>query len=396
VARSTTILISAREPLEQFPDRSDAPFSQHITQLRTHALQILNMRVVLELQDSPYFGPYCRFLALCHLGCKADHGRIVIMSESHDERFIKIRLNSLNAKMPIPFDLYLLINNKQIHYLRAGDSLDQDKLNKFESKAPESFYLKAEDRKDFKKYIHDHLVSAQLSPKEKAVMLRESSLTLIEELFESPDIERALNESKTLITQFVDLMGSEPEAMAHLISLSSHDFYTYTHSLDVGIYSLGLAKAAGFNSAELLEMGQGALFHDVGKRQVSIDIITKDGPLNDVEWAQMQKHPQYGMVILTEHNASEAIKACCFEHHESIAGNGYPQQLQAHEIHPMAKIVALADTFDALTTQRSYNKPMKPTVALDFMKTKLAGRYDEAMLKAMYEVLFQMEKTVGP
>jgi putative nucleotidyltransferase with HDIG domain len=240
--------------------------------------------------------------------------------------------------------------------------------------------------------VHDNLASDALSPVEKAVMLKESSLTLIEELFESPDISRALNESKVMINQFVELMDNEPEAMSHLIGLSSHDFYTYTHSLDVGVYCLGLASVIGFSREELIEMGQGALFHDIGKRQVSVDIITKDGPLNDVEWAQMQKHPQYGLVILTEHKATEGVRACCFEHHESVAGNGYPQQLQAREIHPMAKIVALSDTFDALTTQRSYNKPMKPTGALDFMRTKLAGRYDEDMLKAMYEVLFRMDQ----
>lgn len=314
------------------------------------------------------------------------------MSEQNDDRYIKVRLNSLNSKELIPFDLYVLINGKQIHYLRAGASLVQEKLAKFESRAPDNFYLKIEDRAAFKNYVHQQLVSQSLSPKEKAIILRESSLTLIEELFESPDIKRALDESKAVINQFVDLMGAEPEAMSHLIGLSSHDFYTYTHSLDVGVYCLGLAKVLGFNSEDLIEMGQGALFHDIGKRQVSVDIITKDGPLNDVEWAQMQRHPQYGLVILNEHKASDALKACCFEHHESIAGNGYPQQLTANEIHPMAKIIALTDTFDALTTQRSYNKPMKPSGALEFMNTKLAGRYDQEMLKAMYEVLFHMEK----
>jgi HD-GYP domain-containing protein (c-di-GMP phosphodiesterase class II) len=141
-------------------------------------------------------------------------------------------------------------------------------------------------------------------------------------------------------------------------------------------------------------MGQGALFHDIGKRQVSVDIICKDGPLNDVEWAQMQKHPEFGLIILENQEVSDAIRACCFEHHESEAGNGYPQKLSAKEIHPMAKIIALTDTFDALTTQRSYNKPMKPSGALDFMRTKLSGRYDEKLLKAMYEVLFNMENTI--
>lgn len=314
------------------------------------------------------------------------------MSEEHNKNFIKVRLNSLYPKAPIPFDLFILINNKQIHYLRAGDNLDYAKISKFENKAPDSFFLKKEDRPVFKKYIHEKLNASEITPHEKAVMLRESSLTLVEELFESPDIERALSESKEMIHQFVDLMATAPEAMSNLIGLSSHDFYTYTHSLDVGVYCLGLTKILGFSREELIEMGQGALFHDIGKRQVHIDIITKDGPLNEVEWAQMQKHPQYGLVILDQHNTSEAIRACCLEHHESVAGNGYPQQLQANEIHPMAKAVALADTFDALTTQRSYNKPMKPSVALDFMKTKLAGRYDEDMLRAMYEVLFMMKK----
>ncbi len=313
------------------------------------------------------------------------------MAEQHSERYVKVRLNSLYTKEPIPFDLYVLINQKQIHYLRAGDMLSKEKLERFENKAPESFFVRLEDRPAFKKYVRDKLNSAVLDPHEKAVMLRESSLTLIEELFESPAIDQALQESKEVIQQFVDLMEAEPDAMADLVGLSSHDFYTYTHSLDVGIYSLGLANVMSYTREQLIEMGQGALFHDIGKRQVSVDIITKDGPLNDLEWAQMQKHPEYGLAILIDHKASEAIKACSFEHHESSAGNGYPQQLQAKEIHPMAKIVALTDTFDALTTQRSYNKPMKPSAALEFMRTKLAGRYDTDLLRAMYEVLFRMD-----
>ncbi len=316
------------------------------------------------------------------------------MSELHTEKFLKVRLQSLNSSEPIPFDLYVLINSKQILYTRKGDFLTADKLSKFETKAPDAFFLKNEDRAAYKKNVGDNLRSSKLDPKRKAIILRESSLTLVEELFESPDIKRALEESKEIIGQFVDLMGEAPEAMAHLIGLSSHDFYTYTHSLDVGIYSLGLAQVAGFSRKELQEMGEGALFHDIGKRQVSVDIICKDGPLNDIEWAQMQKHPQFGLLILNDHNVTDAIKACCFEHHESMLGNGYPQSLQASEIHPMAKIVALTDTFDALTTQRSYNKPMKPKGALEFMTTKLAGRYDEEFLRAMNEVLFQMEKAL--
>ena len=138
------------------------------------------------------------------------------------------------------------------------------------------------------------------------------------------------------------------------------------------------------------ELGEGSLFHDIGKRNVSADIICKAGPLDEDEWAQMQKHPEFGLAILSQYDVSDAIKACCFEHHESFTGNGYPMKLQAHEIHPMARIVAITDTYDALTTKRTYNQPMSPEKALKFIKNKLIARFDPDLVNAMYSVLFKM------
>ena len=137
-----------------------------------------------------------------------------------------------------------------------------------------------------------------------------------------------------------------------------------------------------------------SLFHDVGKRNVSLDILCKKGPLDENEWVQMRMHPQFGLKILNEHSGlSDAVKAACYEHHESWSGGGYPQDISGQEIHPFARIVSLTDTYDAMTTQRSYNVPMKPTEALNMMKNKLSSKYDPEMLKAMYSVLFKMEKT---
>lgn len=314
--------------------------------------------------------------------------------ESPEQKYVKIRINSIHPSIEVPFDIYVVINNRQVHYLRAGDKLSAEKILTFDRKAPDSFCIRAEDRPAYKKYIHDQLVSSKLSSAEKAVILKESTFSLVEELFESPDVGRALTESKSVINDFVNFMEHEVDAMASLIGLSSHDFYTYNHSLDVCIYSLGLGQIAGYRGKDLHDLGLGALFHDIGKRFVPIEIITKNGPLNDVEWAQMRKHPVFGLKLLTEHNVEEAVKACCLEHHESRLGNGYPQQLQGDEIHPMARIVAITDTYDALTTKRSYNDPMTPTDALTFMNEKLAGRYDEELLKAMYHALFKMKDKV--
>jgi HD-GYP domain-containing protein (c-di-GMP phosphodiesterase class II) len=311
----------------------------------------------------------------------------------NEDNFFKVRINTLIPNKPTTFDLHVKINQQNILYLRAGDRLDPVKLSSLNTKdSGNHFLVKEDDRKAYKQYVHDQMMSGDLNVQQKAIVLRESSMTLVEEIFENPDVNTALNSSRPVIQQFVDFMQSEPAAMGHLISLSGHDFYTYNHSLDVGIYSLGLAAAVGFSGKDIEEMGVAALFHDVGKRHVSLDILCKKGPLDDSEWAQMQKHPQFGLMILNENPlVSDAVKAACFEHHESFAGNGYPQQIPGPEIHPFARIVAITDTYDAMTTQRSYNVPLKPFDAVTMMKEKLHGRYDPDMLKAMHSVLFKLQ-----
>ncbi|MCB9024679.1 MAG: HD domain-containing protein [Bdellovibrionaceae bacterium] len=311
-----------------------------------------------------------------------------------EQDYVVIRINSLHPSEPVPFDIFIEIGDHKVHYLRSGDSLTAEKLRKFEDKAPDSFYIKTENRELYRNYIQDRLRSEQLNPSEKAVILRESSLAIVQDLFESPDIGQALSNSKEVITNFINFMDDEPSAMAELLGLSKHDFYTFNHSLDVSIYSLGLGSVLGYTGPELKELGEGALFHDIGKRHVNIDIITKDGPLTDLEWSQMKKHPEYGLLILNQFDdtfISNNIRACCFEHHESFLGNGYPQSLAGDEIHPMARIVALTDTFDALTTKRSYNEPMLPHDALNFIKEKLRARYDRDVLEAMYSILFKLK-----
>jgi HD-GYP domain-containing protein (c-di-GMP phosphodiesterase class II) len=307
--------------------------------------------------------------------------------------FFRIRLSTIRPDKVTSFDIYLFLDHKYIVYLRAGDKLSDGKIGVMHSRdTGDSFFVKEEDRQTYRDWVREEMNSVLTNPFEKAKILRESSVALMEDLFENPDVNKALDESRPIIKDFIDLMENVPEAMGFMISLSGHDFYTYNHSLDVSIYSLGLGKSIGYGPKELEELGVGSLFHDIGKRNVSLDILCKKGGLDDAEWEQMKMHPQYGLVILNEHpNMSDAIKAACFEHHESWAGNGYPQQLIADEIHPFARIVAITDTYDAMTTQRSYNTPLAPLDAVTMMKEKLAGRYDPDMLKAMYSVLFKIK-----
>lgn len=307
------------------------------------------------------------------------------------DKYMKIRLNSLPPNKKLPFDLFVMIGGRIIHYLRANDKISAVKLDHFERKAPEQFYILAAERANYQKFVRDGLMSTDLDTKQKALILRESTMVLVEELFERPDIENALKDARQVVDDFVAFMDHDAAAMVNLIGLSSHDFYTYNHSLDVSIYSLGLGHAVGFRGHELKELGLGGLFHDIGKRYIPLEIICKNGPLSDDEWAQMQKHPTFGLKILSEHNSTENVVACAFEHHESMQGNGYPQKLTAEEIHPMARVVSVADTYDALTTKRSYNDPMKPTDAIELMTNKLGGRYDPEVIRALVAIFQKLK-----
>ncbi len=307
--------------------------------------------------------------------------------------FLKIKLSTIQPSKILTFNVYVLINGHFTLYLKLGDAFDPIKLQTLMSRSQNDFfYVHHTEWKNYKEYIQEVLRSTTASPLEKATILRESSVALMEELYEHPDVNVALNNSRPIISDFVSFIKHEPEAMGHLISLSGHDFYTYNHSLDVAIYSLGLGQIIGFSEKELEELGIAALFHDIGKRNVSLDILCKKGNLSPEEWTIMQQHTTYGFAILNQNpTISDGIKNACFEHHESFLGNGYPQQLTGQEIHPFARIVAITDTYDAMTTQRSYNVPLKPYDALRIMKEQLSGRYDPQMLKALYGVLFQLK-----
>lgn len=311
----------------------------------------------------------------------------------HSNNYFRIRLSTIRPDKATTFEVYIQVDSKLICFLHSGDKISEGRIEKFHLRDNgDTFFVKIEDKQTYRDWIREEINSDKIDNLTKAKILRESAIALMEDLFENPDVNQALDESRPLITDFINIMEHSPEAMGFMISLSGHDFYTYNHSLDVSIYSLGLGRALGYNRKDLEELGAGSLFHDIGKRNVSLDVLCKKGPLSDSEWEQMKMHPQFGLVILNEHsNMSDAIQASCFEHHESWSGNGYPQQIAGHEIHPYARIISITDTYDAMTTQRSYNVPMKPIDAVTMMKEKLASRYDPEILKALYSVLFKLK-----
>ncbi|WP_321528188.1 HD-GYP domain-containing protein [Sedimenticola selenatireducens] len=224
----------------------------------------------------------------------------------------------------------------------------------------------------------------------KAKAVYQHSRTMMERLFESPSSENIVT-SKKVIASITDLILADDETSSNLLRITSHDFYTYTHSVNVGITSILLSKALFKNSDahDLHELGAGFFLHDLGKIMVDPNVINKPGKLTDAEMAHVRIHPFQGYKILKQANAlSDECRYIVMQHHEFHDGTGYPKRLKGKEIHRYARICCIADVFDALTSERSYKKAMKPFDALKLMQQQMSEHFDKKLF-AEFVLLFK-------
>lgn len=168
------------------------------------------------------------------------------------------------------------------------------------------------------------------------------------------------------------------------VASEGKDEDTASHIQRVCHYTKALALLCGYSETEAKHMGQMSILHDIGKLFVPDEILKKKGPLTDVEWVVMKKHPEFGAKILGDHNFYQQAKEISLGHHENYDGSGYPEGLQGEHIPMTAKIVKLADVFDALTTKRPYKEPWSVEDTMDFIESKRGVMFDPVLVDNMF------------
>lgn len=189
-------------------------------------------------------------------------------------------------------------------------------------------------------------------------------------------------EFRSLLEMIIDDLGQHPSAMIMLNDMQVKDHYLFQHSLNVCVYSTMLGMAHGYRRDELTQLGLGALLHDIGKTKIPLPLLTKPGRLTEDEYEEMKKHAEYGYTILKSvPNVSLLSAHCALQHHERIDGSGYPRALQGREIHEYAQWVGIADTYDALTTNRPYRQPVLPHLAAEILYAGAGSLFDKSKLE---------------
>lgn len=192
--------------------------------------------------------------------------------------------------------------------------------------------------------------------------------------------------AQVVASEMVDSCIRNEDALVSLTTLRGHDEYTFTHSVNVAVYSLVLGNTLGMTEEELRRFGVAVLLHDVGKMLVPPEILHKPGKLTREEFEVMKLHVERGVAFLRESfPENDEVLIVAQAHHERIDGSGYPKGLTGNDVPIWGQIAAIGDIFDALTSRRCYKKEMTPHQALSLMYQLSGGELDTLLVERFIE-----------
>lgn len=181
-----------------------------------------------------------------------------------------------------------------------------------------------------------------------------------------------------VIKMIIDDLSARPDTLLMLVNMNVLNSYLYQHSLNVCIYATMLGMVNGYGNEELLTLGIGALLHDIGKTKINQELLKLPRSLTPEEFNEVKKHTEIGFKLLKDEPNIPLLAAhCAFQHHEREDGSGYPRGIKGKEIHEYAKWIAVADSYDAMTTHRAHRLAMLPHQAMEMLFAGVGTLYEQ-------------------
>jgi len=201
-------------------------------------------------------------------------------------------------------------------------------------------------------------IAAESSARQEQALAYADAVYGIKQLFEQLSLDGEI--SNELVEQsfspLADQCRQENDVVSLLLTLNNKDDYTYQHSVQVGMISYYIAKWMGKTKEEAAFAGKAGYLHDIGKSRIDRHILQKPGRLTDEEFEQVKRHAEHGYELIRASRLPEELALAALQHHERLDGSGYPQGLRAKKIHPLSKIVAVADIYSAMISNRVYQQ----------------------------------------
>jgi HD-GYP domain-containing protein (c-di-GMP phosphodiesterase class II) len=225
--------------------------------------------------------------------------------------------------------------------------------------------------------------------KRKAMKNYVKAIDIIKDAPHKPVALQAMDarKAKRVVYNLVDICMDEGFSFLGLSSIKNYDEYTYNHSVNVCIICIAFGKNLGLSKRQIGELGMAGLYHDFGKTRIPPDILNKPGRFSDEEWTLMKAHPLLAIrELLAMKGGLDDVDIkkmiAAFEHHRNYDCSGYPQTGVTKQLNFYSRVVSIADSYDAMTTNRVYQRGMLPTVALKILMDHAGTKYDPLLVKA--------------
>lgn len=360
--------------------------------LLTGFTQILETQKAFELGVDEFFSKPFSFQALTTAIQKL-HGAEVSAEEPEDldSLFCRIPIEDFVSSSGIQINIYIkLAEKKYVRVAHKGDEIQAERVESYKSKGLAYLYAKKED---FSRLVGFNLNlsevirrNSQISKEKKLAFLRYTTELILENTVVNGIHPKSFDQAVDCLKTCLEVVAESDNVIAMLEILNGHSDWLYAHSLGVSLYSVMIGRKMGFNGqSTLFKLAMSGLFHDIGQKELEKEILTKSrGFLSLDERKRMESHAARSREILRElHELSEDIVQIVYEHHEDCTGRGYPRQISAEKIHPLAKIVGIADRFCYLALVSPHSSGCNAAEAVRQMVVYHSGEVDRSVFSAL-------------
>ncbi|WP_372651183.1 HD-GYP domain-containing protein [Halobacteriovorax sp.] len=325
--------------------------------------------------------------------------------------FFSVGFDLITLDKPMTYDLYVnssshSANEKFVRIFPVNGILTSEDISTFRRKYHQLYI--SEGQRDM--YLRSLSGCIGIEDVQKTEIIKDSAIHYLDTIFDPTKefsnevLTETINGCRDSVESMVDVIKDyDVKQVQSLIGdLSFHDFYTYDHSINVSMYCISLFKIVRPKAAreEIVLAGLGGLLHDLGKIKIPTHIINNSGKLDDEQFSMIKKHPKFGFDLLSSSEIDcpgvdfSIVKRIVHEHHENFDGTGYPSGLKGDEIHLLARITAIADFFDAVTTKRSYHEALIPEEALGIMSRSVGKKIDPKLFEIFSNNISQVVSRV--
>lgn len=234
-----------------------------------------------------------------------------------------------------------------------------------------------------------------LEPIKKEIRMKATSIlrTTFSQLKEQKNLD--IVKLKNLVKEILDYILSDDRIAYTIRKIDAYDNYTFTHSVDVCVLAILIGSIMDLKRNELEILGVCSLLHDVGKIFLDFRIFNKPGKLEPIEYEQIKAHTRAGYEFLkSKENLSFLIPHMALQHHEREDGSGYPRGLKGKDIHRYAKIIAIADVFNAMTSQRIYQDPVPAALAIQEIYENTPLKYNQDVVEHFIKIVTPYSKGI--